>query len=59
MKKKPVVLVIFSSNCGHCKKELSFLTGLYKDKTLKDKFEVVAITTKTGGALKKLMEEKK
>jgi peroxiredoxin len=56
---KPVVLVVFSPTCGHCKKELEFLTGLYNDKTLKDKFEIIAVSMNSGVKLNKLLEEKK
>ncbi len=58
-KQKPTILVIFSPNCGHCKKELAFLSGLYNEEALKGRFEIVAISTKNRSALKKLIEAKK
>lgn len=40
----PVVIVIFSPNCPHCRDELSFLTRLAASGDLKDRFTVVAIS---------------
>ncbi|MCP4715682.1 MAG: redoxin domain-containing protein [Deltaproteobacteria bacterium] len=43
-KSRPVVLVIFSTNCGNCKKELAFLNSLYTTGDLQGKFEIVAVS---------------
>lgn len=43
-REKPVVIVIFSPNCPHCRDELSFLTRLAASGDLKDRFTVVAIS---------------
>ena len=44
-KKKPVVLVVFSPSCPHCRDLLVFLTGLMAGKEFKDRFFLVGVST--------------
>ncbi len=41
---KPVIIVIFSPKCSHCRKELAFLNTLYTGGDLHRKFEIIAVS---------------
>ena len=42
--KKPVILLIFSPMCSHCREEIAFLNGLLAGPEFKDRFSIVAVS---------------
>jgi len=56
---KPVVIVIFSPKCSHCRNELDFLSSLYHQGDLQGRFEIVAISTLDKAVTEKLFLNKK
>lgn len=56
---KPVVIIIFSPNCWHCRDELDFLNSLYSKGDLQGNFELIAISTLGRPVTEQLINNKK
>ncbi|MCP4715126.1 MAG: redoxin domain-containing protein, partial [Deltaproteobacteria bacterium] len=58
-KKKPLVIVIFSSTCITCNEELGFLNSLYTNAELGGTFEIVGISRHNREITSRLVQKKK